>query len=128
MSRFLRGDTYFGPLQRTTSIPHLWIIISQIDPETDKAVAVNVTSFENNQGDTSCVLNPGEHPFVRKQSVINYDDAQLVDESSLQRAEAAGYLEKHEPAEADLILKIQQGALTSDYIEPRLAAIVQRHP
>jgi hypothetical protein len=128
MSTFKKGDTYYGPLRRAISIPHLWIIISEPEPGTAKCVAVNITSFTNNQGDTSCVLNPGEHPFIRDISVINYDDAQKVDGSSLQKMEAAGFLEKREPVSSQLLMKIQQGAQMSDDLDPRLADLVRRYP
>lgn len=125
MSSFQKGDTYWGPLKRSTSIPHLWVILTGHSSTDGKSVAANVTAFKNNQGDTTCVLEIGEHPRIVKRSVINYNDAQLVDESSLQRLEVFGYIVKREPASQSLLAKIQEGALKSDDMDPRLAERVR---
>jgi len=125
MSSFRKGDTYWGPLKRSTSIPHLWIILSDPSSADGKFVAANVTDFENNQGDTTCVLEIGEHPCITKRSVINYSDAQTVDESSLQRLERSGYVEKRQPLTGHLLAKVQEGALKSDDMPRRLAELVR---
>jgi len=125
MSSFQKGDTYWGPLKRSTSIPHLWIILTDPSRADGKSVAANVTDFQNNQGDTTCVLDVGDHPRITKRSVINYNDAQMVDESKLQEAERSKYIVKCEPATERLLAKVQEGALTSDDMNPRLAERVR---
>jgi len=68
---FAAGDSFRYTVKRE---PHLWAMIS--DPEKDDSVLiVNLTTVRNHS-DKTCVLGPGDHPFVRHATCINYADAE----------------------------------------------------
>ena len=56
------------------AIEHLWAIVTEIDATTNKAICVNVTT-QQSYSDTTCILKPGDHPFVKHDSVINFLDS-----------------------------------------------------
>lgn len=122
---FAKGNTYYGPLGQRQLIPHLWFIITNPDPDGMMVVA-NMTDFANNEGDTTCVLEIGDHPQIYKQSVIRYCDAQLVSNAKLEIALKNKLIAKSEPASSHLIERIRAGALKSDDMEPRLARFVRK--
>lgn len=57
--------------------PHLYFVITEPDDE-GKVLLVNITENEEDR-DQSCVLQPKEHPYIRKESVVNYREAILSD-------------------------------------------------
>jgi hypothetical protein len=126
MSTFSKGDTFLFPLNCPNTIDHLWAIIS--DPDANGSfAAANLTDFENNAGDTNCIIEVGEHPYVTKRSVIKYGDARLFTEVKLQQAEAGRLLVKRQPLSGVLLAKIQNGALTSDDTPPQVSETVRTH-
>ena len=67
--------------------PHLWAVITNPDQD-DNVVIVNLTTRQPHSDDT-VVLSRGEHPFVRHETVISYQDARLVKTSALTQAVVA---------------------------------------
>src|SRR5690242_7488672 len=71
------GDTFLLP-KSAYHIEHLWIVLTEPEPITQLAVCVNVTS-KTRYCDTTVVLKPGCHTFIKHESVINYSDARQMD-------------------------------------------------
>ena len=105
------GDTFLirNPKNETT---HLYIIVAQSQEES---LLFNVTSFNLNK-DTTCILNAGEHPFIIKESVINYDDAILVVTKNILDLLNKNIISSHKKATGSLVAKIVQGARKTDAI------------
>ena len=70
------GSTFLLP-KSGRGIEHLWIVLT--DPDSNGlSVCVNVTT--NRFGaDTTVLLMPGDHPFIRHESVIHFEDARFID-------------------------------------------------
>lgn len=115
------GDTF--KLERNGE-GHLWVVISE--PTSDGSVVmVNLTTMRNGS-DLSCVLAPGDHPFVVHATVIAYQFAKLVPPDA-QRMMA---LQKQlciprEPMPAAVLERIREGALKSDLMPQKLQTIVR---
>ena len=109
------GDTFLLP-KSSKDTEHLWIVVSEIDATTQKAVCVNVTTLRSHS-DTTCVLNVGDHPFVNRPSVIFYQDAREVDLALVERALTLGIKNfvctPHEPCSAVLLKRIRKGLIDS---------------
>lgn len=98
---------------------HLWCVISI--PNADGIVVlVNFTSHEPGC-DESCVIEVGEHPFVKQKTVIDYNLAQVFTPAHqrdfLRNAQTFAGLSD------DLIDKIQAGT-DSDLLEDRARKLV----
>lgn len=64
------GDTLIIPAPGTSLDSHLWIVLS--DPTLDHFVLlVNLTSYRPDKDD-ACILDVGDHPFIRHPSCVNY--------------------------------------------------------
>jgi hypothetical protein len=110
------GDTFLIP-KRGDEFEHLWIVLTEPDDDGN-AVCVNVTRKEL-YSDTTTVLKPGEHPFISKESVVHYPDAQILNLHKVQKAidsNPHSYTCKaHKPCSDDLFTRIQEGLLDSPH-------------
>jgi hypothetical protein len=98
------------------AIEHLWVIVTETDATTNKAICVNLTT-QRSYSDTTCILKPGDHPFVKHDSVINFLDAREMPidlvEQALQRKTSQFVCERHEPCSTALLARIQKGLIDS---------------
>jgi len=70
-----RCDTVMIP---TGPGEHLFVITTDACPQ-DKHILVNLTSVKPGRNiDSTCIVHPGEHPFVDQESYILYRSAQLL--------------------------------------------------
>lgn len=98
------------------STRHLFIVISSIIDE--KVLLVNVTSKKENN-DHTCVLDKGDHPFVRHDSIINYAEAIEGEVCLMREAFATKIFEVQKQLSATLLKKVQEGALISLEFKPK---------
>ncbi len=88
------------------------------DDDTERNMAiVNLTTLRKG-ADTTVILKSGDHPFVKHDTTVYYEDARIascVPIIALLNAPSLGY-ELHDDC-SDLILKkIQQGIFDSDFV------------
>lgn len=108
---------------------HLWMVVT--NPKLEKVVIVNFTSFRLGS-DESCVVDAGEHPFVRKKTCVNYADAKVVPSKNLakllgmKRHNGSFVCPQREPLSNELLLRIQQGAVISDRTPLEAKSIVEQ--
>ncbi|HWO20623.1 MAG TPA: hypothetical protein VNO30_17760 [Kofleriaceae bacterium] len=99
---------------------HLWIVVSI--PATDGSVAmVNLTSHRQ-PCDETCVLDVGDHPFVRHKTIVAYAFAQMVPVSHHARV-----LQQPRGAAADrkLLERIWRGAKVSLATPPKVLLAIE---
>jgi hypothetical protein len=110
-----RGDTLLIP-KNAKATEHLWVIITEIDTTTSKAVCVNVTTRQSHS-DTTCILRPGDHRFIQHESVINFSDAREMPidlvEQALKTKGTQFVCQAHDPCDAVLLARIKQGLIDS---------------
>lgn len=109
------GDTIFSI--------HLWVICSGPQPPDDAVVAFNLTS-KDWDSDTSCVIQAGEHPYVRHESVIAYQYGELFRPDHIARLKLLAPRE-YDPVSPELLLRIQQGAVASPDTREQLKKIMR---
>lgn len=115
------GDTF--KLERNGE-GHLWVVISQ--PTGDGSIVmVNLTTMRTGS-DLSCVLAPGDHPFVQHATVIAYQFAKLVPPEAQRMMEQQKQLcIPREPMPPAVLQRIREGSLKSDLMPQKLQAIVR---
>jgi len=87
-------------------------------------VIANVTSQAQGK-DQSCVLNVGDHPYIKKASVINYAEAVVANERDISKAARQRVIQPDVPVTPQALAKIQAGALASRQIESKVKAAVK---
>lgn len=103
---------------------HLYFVLSTPSPFSQVAIA-NFTTARR-LGDWTCVVEPGEHPWVRHRTLVAYDRARLVDVAAFEKRIATGiYLPYPEPLTPGLLERIQQGALASAHTVARVKEAVR---
>lgn len=108
------GDTFRLANSRTNS--HLFVIISDPTQDPDHIVTVNFTSSNQNT-DQSCVMEVGEHPFLKWQSCVYYGGQdRLITLAEYKRCLRSGDLLPHKPVSKDLLTRILNGAATSPFL------------
>jgi hypothetical protein len=81
------GDTFLLP-KSAKQTEHRWIILT--NPATDgTAICVNVTSWRTGCDET-VVLQPGDHDFIKKKSVVHYEDARPMHLERIEELLATG--------------------------------------
>lgn len=70
----LPGDTFLLP--KPGQVEHLWIVLTHTN-ENDESICVNVTTRRIHTDDT-LILQRGDHPFIKQESVVHYEDARYM--------------------------------------------------
>ena len=102
---------------------HVFIVITPPD-ENDEALVVNLSSLKTEEVDKSCILLPNDYPeFVRRPTVVMYRRAIYVPVNGLDDPSKFMIMP---PVSSNTLLKIQQGAVDSDFVRGRWQEIVRR--
>ena len=107
---------------------HLWVALTKPAGTNGTFLAVNFTSVKNETPiDDTCLIAPGEHPWVRKKTEVYYMKArewQVAGFDSL--ASYGGSCAPNKPASKALLLRIQEGALKSPHMKERFVDLVRK--
>jgi len=96
---------------------HLWVIISDPSYNSEQVAIVNITSWEDEGdelNDSSCIVNDGEHPFIKHKSYVIYAKAKLTTVGNLQAAFNRGLLHVRENCSDDFLSKVLGGRQIRD--------------
>jgi hypothetical protein len=106
------------------TIPHLWILVTDPHPESQKAVIVNVTTLRS-YSDQTVILRKGEHPYILHDSVVSYQDAQEFSVVKIQDQIDKGWPRCHSCSH-ELLKRVQAGILASRFTKKAIKAICQQ--
>jgi len=81
-------------------------------------LVVNISSIEEElEFDNSCILDVGDHSFVKRPSYIYYRKAEILGADSISRNIAEGNFSIHQPCEDIVFNKILDGFNTSEEVK-----------
>ncbi|MCC2626032.1 MAG: hypothetical protein K0R14_1905 [Burkholderiales bacterium] len=108
---------------------HLFIILT--DPaqtRQSEVLLVNVSTIRNGIiFDEACIIEPGEHPFIKNRSFIFYRHARLEESKNLIRKVKSGEFIAHEAISDILYNKIAAGLLKSKFLASKFKYFYQEH-
>lgn len=107
-----KGQSFLDEPLNTSSKRHLRIVITDSN-ENNEFLTVPLDTLRNRFQDVSCIVEPGEHPFVKVRSFINYKYAVTVNYAQLFNGISKGIFIRKEDVSADLLTRIQNGAKIS---------------
>ena len=100
-------------------VKHLFIILTN-PPSSEKqakVLLVNVSTVYNNHVfDDACIIEAGEHPFIKRRSFIDYRYARIEEASMLIKKVKSGEFIAHESMSEGLYTKIVNGLFKSKFI------------
>ncbi len=120
------GDTFLMPAPGGAATPHLWIVVTQPDPQTHLCAILSVTTLRNSK-DQTVLLRPGDHPFIRHDSTIFYGDAMIVDALRLESEIAAGLALIKEKCSNVTLKLVQDGVAASPFTRPKILRFCREH-
>ena len=120
--RMKQGDTFLGGGE-VHGEDHLWLIINDPPAHAGAAVIVNVSTLRPN-AETTCIVQPGEHPFIKHDSYVRYGSARGVNVADLAEAVKKGLLRPHQAAGKALLEKARAGAKASPFLAAEFRALL----
>jgi hypothetical protein len=110
---FIRAGATF--LWSTPDQPaqHLWIAVTDPDPKTNKFVAVMVVTKKSHT-DPTTPLNPGDHPFINRESHVDYGTAKPVSTQRLSGDMGEGTCIPRQNLSQGVLKRVQTGLLISE--------------
>ena len=105
---------------------HLWVILS--DPKIDptRVLFVSLTTYADYKEDV-CLIQVGEHPWVRHLTCVAYDFAKITTVENLLALKDKGFLELQPPMSTDLLKRIRQSAMASTRLAIDYYTILEDH-
>ena len=104
------GDT-FRPADPAVDI-HLWVIISNPLLDASRVLIVSLTTLKPKK-EAVCVLDVGDHPFIKHKTCVAYNLANAPSLAQLERARDSGDLIPDVPVSAEVLSRIREGAALS---------------
>jgi hypothetical protein len=115
------GRTFMYP---NGGIPHLWIVVTEPSGMPADVVIVSLSSDKPGKDDT-VKLGPGDHPFIRKPTVVFYPDTRLMPVQAIISEVQNGQASFHADCSEPLLDRVRQGLLASPATPRRLKAYVR---
>lgn len=106
---------------------HLWVVCSAPD-QNGGAVVFNLTTHDSGSRDGSdetCVLDAGDHKFIRRKTVVAYGRGMILSQENYSKLCSLGYCGKWPDVTPAVLRRIQLGALGHDEVAPKLQALVR---
>ncbi len=113
------GDTFLMPAPGGAATPHLWIVLTPPDQQTNLCAIVSVTTLRNTK-DQTIILRIGDHPFIRHESTILHGDAMIVNSVRLDSEIEAGLALVREKCSAATLKLVQDGVGASPFTRPKI--------
>ena len=106
------GDTFLTGSDDDDDDWHLWIVTSP--PVAGEVVVTSVTT-KRRHSETLVVLKPGDHPFIKNESVIAYSFTRIRTVAEIEAAIQQKSAKKREPISQSLLKRVQDGLIDSDF-------------
>lgn len=107
---------------------HLFILLTHGLGEEDEVLMVSLQSIVDQlQQDDSCVVEPGEHLFVRHGSFVRYDKCRKVAANKLVQAVGNGTMIPHDQVSDALFERICSGLKLSTHTPPWAKTLLMWH-
>ena len=118
MAEFIAGDTFL--IEGVGDTLHLFVVLCDLAEPPSRVLTVMVSTLRT-MSDRTVILKPGEHPFIKHASSVEYGSMRVMPVATLLQLEGmnAGKsgsrsFVRREPLTAEMLNRIVQGALTSD--------------
>jgi hypothetical protein len=105
---------------------HLYVILTSPCCDKSGVPSVAMVSFRSVDGDlpydTTCVLEKGDHPFVKRPTWVDFGRANIFAVAKLENGIRTGQLIRYEPVSDALFKRVAEGLCTSPMTPPKIVA------
>lgn len=95
---------------------HLFVIITE-KCQANRHLLVNISTIRDGHHNSACIIEAGEHPFVTARSYVVYRLARTDHADHLSRMVDGWTFRQKEDMPADVVDRICEGMLTSEFIK-----------
>lgn len=103
---------------------HPWIVLSDPAKDSDAVVIVNL-STKPGPDNPPCIVQPGEHNTISRQSYVRFEKARKTTLNALERGLAGNILSLSTEISAELLRRIQTHLLVSHHVPSELKKILR---
>jgi len=100
---------------------HLFIVLTDPCPTAGDVLMVNVSSVRPGH-DTACQLFVGDHPFIKRDSFIEYALARIELAQKIQNGVTNGALAPRADLDKAIFARVCHGLTVSRFVKPRVVA------
>jgi hypothetical protein len=111
-------------LKKEASDKHLWVVISDPESHPDDVLFASMTSYDVTKEDV-CLIVPGEHPFVKNKTGIDYSHARHAASAQLDALVASKQILPSTPVSQDLLERIRMGASASEDLSQKYKRLLR---
>lgn len=115
------GDTF----RFTNRDSHLWIVLSDPALNPTNVLIVNLTSQTPGK-DSTCVLNVGDHPFIRHPTIVYYGKARSVTDALLEQCVREGAINLAIAMERAVLKRIIDGGFVTSELSVDFRSLLRR--
>jgi hypothetical protein len=112
-------------LELTGEKAHLWIVCAEPYSDPDERVIVSVVTDLPHIRDRSCELKPGDHEFIKRDSLVFFQKSKVVTVNDLNAWTKRGNLVVKPVASPALISRIRGAAILSLYTPRHVKSAIQ---
>jgi hypothetical protein len=102
---------------------HLWVILSDPTKDAQRVLLISLTTAAPHK-ESVCLIQAGEHPWVRHETCVAYDKAKVVSLDQLYALKNKGLIQLQAPVSAILLKRIRDSAADSVDLAIELADIL----
>lgn len=106
---------------------HLFIILTNPSTEKKLNIIVSLATYTGWPNDSTCILNQGEHPFIRHKSYVLYSKAKTFESKKLIRGVQDGKLVPKDPIDQNVFEKIVDGLMASERTPKKIKNFFAEH-
>ncbi|MEN6435886.1 MAG: hypothetical protein ABFD58_08725 [Anaerolineaceae bacterium] len=88
---------------------HLFVIILNAEEHTRNTIIVNIQTIRDGKYDKTVVLHPGDHPFIDRDSYVNYRLSRIISLDELERKIYEGTAVLKEPLNDVIFQQVCEG-------------------
>lgn len=89
---------------------------------------VNVSSIKPDKWfDDTCVLEPGEHPFIRWRSFVMYSQAVIANSDEISQGVAIGEFATRDPVDEHIYERVSEGFELSKHVKPKIKRFIKNY-
>lgn len=104
-----------GTTQRP-DLKHLFILLNDPHGHEQLVLIVSVSSIKPNvRHDQTCLLHPGDHPFIRTPSFVRYASARIEPVSKIKKGVDQGVFVQRDPIDGGIFARICNGVAASAF-------------
>lgn len=105
-----------SPAPGRPDLKHLFILLNDPDGEDRLVLIVSISTVrDGGRHDQTCLLYPGDHPFIQAPSYVMYAMCRLEPEKKLRNGVDKGIFVPRDPMDSGIFARICNGVLDSGF-------------